>query len=575
MAGAGDNGTLMLLLALHFALTALPGVAGVLHAARLGVRQPPVLLAIGLAVSGLVAIVSFWAYYTDPLVGQTWTYFVLFGSVALTMWSLWGGHLYGDLLRQLATPLGLWGLGCIFLLFFGFLHGGNDASLDMAGNRFFGPLPGDNAVPFIYSEWFFRHGHAGDAPILPGEWLSSDRPPLQVGYVLSQRQFEWAGSELDYQVHGVILQQLWIVGLWALLLAARVGRTTRALAVLAVLVSDLAIVNGFFVWPKMLPAALLLAAAALVLTPLWLEVRRDPRVGCLVGALFGLAMLAHGSSVFAIVPLAIIAAVRGLPGWRWLAAGLCAGIVAMAPWAAYQKYGDPPGNRLTKWMLAGVTEVDNRTTSEAIVDSYREVGLWGALQNKADNFETMVGGEPFFDTSVDAANALGSGDLEGGVRGVRSIIFFHLLPSLGLLIVAPLAMLAGRRRRSEHPAEWRLALTFFLVVGLGCLFWGLALFGNAPSRTSIHVGSLALPALALCGCVVGLRATFPRLTAYVVGAGVLLSLLVYAPSFEPVQDSAYSPLAALLAGLALAAFAVLAFRPPASESRAEPSGAAG
>ena len=81
----------------------------------------------------------------------------------------------------------------------------------------------------------------------------------------------------------VVLQQLWIVGLWALLLAMRVRKVTRALVMVTVLVSDLALLNGFFVWPKLLPAAMLLAAAALIVTPLWGELRRSRWGAVLVG----------------------------------------------------------------------------------------------------------------------------------------------------------------------------------------------------------------------------------------------------------------------------------------------------
>ena len=55
-----------------------------------------------------------------------------------------------------------------------------------------------------------------------------------------------------YEALGVVLQQLWIIGMWALLIAARVSRRTRSLAIVAALVSDVAITNGFFVWPKLL-----------------------------------------------------------------------------------------------------------------------------------------------------------------------------------------------------------------------------------------------------------------------------------------------------------------------------------
>ena len=104
---------------------------------------------------------------------------------------------------------------------------------------------------------------------------------------------------------GVVLQQLWIVGLWALLRGGEgrpghpgSGRWSRCL------VSDLAIVNGFFVWPKLLPAAMLLAAAALVVTPLWSQLRRNLWAAALIATLCALAMLGHGASVFGIIPLA-------------------------------------------------------------------------------------------------------------------------------------------------------------------------------------------------------------------------------------------------------------------------------
>ena len=399
------SGELLLLLAKHLILTGLPLAAAILFAARKGVRQVPVLLAIGLAASGVLGLLGFWAYYGSRLTGETFSYFVLIGSVALAGWSLYGGHLLDRaLLGRLATPLGLWALGSAFLLFLGFVHGGTGEPLTTAMTRFSHPLPGDNYLPLYFAEYFFLHGHHGVPPDY-ASFLSSDRPPLQIGYALAQHPFGWDASQLDYQVMGVMLQQLWIVGLWALLVAARVSRLTRALAMVAVLVSDLAIVNGFFVWPKMLPAAMLLAAAALVMTPLWRDLRRNLWAAALVATLCAVAMLGHGSSIFGIVPLALVAAYRGLPSWRWIGVAVGVGIVLMGSWSAYQKYDDPPGNRLTKWTLAGFPGIDDRGTGEAIVDEYREAGLGGALHDKAENFATISGG-----TMTTTA-------IEGAVRG--------------------------------------------------------------------------------------------------------------------------------------------------------------
>lgn len=549
-----SNPELFLILVLHLVLTALPLVAAVLLAARLGVRGVPVLLAIGMAATGAVALLAFWAYYADPVIGESFSYLAVLGPAALAGWLLYERRLPGDLPRQLAVPLGLWALGSLFLVFLGFIHGGTDAPLSTAATRFIGPLPADNDIPAFFAEWFYRHGHDGTPPLFPGEWLSSDRPPLQVGYALAQYPFGWDEDKMGYQVLGVVLQQLWIVGLWALLLAARVGRVTRALTMVTVLVSGLAIVNGFYVWPKMLPAALLLAAAALVLTPLWDELRRSLWGAALVAALCALALLAHGGSVFGIVPLALVAAYRGLPGWRWVGVAALVGVALMAPWSAYQKYADPPGDRLVKWTLAGVVEIDERGTLETIADAYGEAGLGGTLHNKGQNFVTMAGGGPMVDT---VESALESGRAADLIGAGKTIAFFNLFPSLGLLLLAPFAMLLARRR-GPPAAEWSFALACFAAVGLGAVAWGLLVFGSEALRTVLHVGSYLLPVLAMAGAVAGLRASFPRFAIGLVGCWVLIGLVLYVPAQQPPPDTSYSVLAGLLAALGLAGFAALA-----------------
>jgi hypothetical protein len=557
------QGELLLLLVVHLVLTGLPGVAAALFAASRGVRRVSVLLGVGLAASGLGAMLGFWAFYAEPVIGETFSYFLAFGSALLTAWVLYSRQVEGEILRALATPLALWVLGSFFLVFLGFMHGGTDQPLSVAGNRFSGGLPSDNAIPQFYADWFYANGHAGDPPLF-GDWLSSDRPPLQIGYVLLERPFGWDTNGLHYQVLGVVLQQLWIVGLWALLLAAGVGRVTRALAMGTVLVSGLALVNGFYVWPKLLPAAMLLAAAALVLTPLWEELRGSLWAAALFAALCGLAMMGHGASAFGVIPLLAIAAFRGMPSWRWLGVAAMVGFVLMAPWSAYQSYGDPPGNRLLKWQIGGVIDKgDDRGITEAIVDTYGEIGLGGAIDYKAENFETMGGGEEAY-LSLKTAWEKPSFDEVAYemVRSLRSLNFFHLLPALGLLLLAPFAMLVAWRRRRYEEREWRFALLCFAATAIGAVAWGLLLIGGPAARASIHVGSYLIPLLAICATVVGLRASFPRFALYWVGLAALLSLGLYVPVLEPVPETSFSAINALVAAVALAGFAVVCVREP-------------
>ena len=544
--------TLFLLLVAHLVMTGLPGATASLVAARRGVTQLPVLLAIALATSGSVAMLTFWLYFAEPVIGKAFAYLVLLVSAAGFMWLLRRGRVDATVRGQLCTPLALWALGSIFLVFLGFVHGGTNSPVSLAATRFTGfELPSDNDIPQYFATWFFTHGHSGVPPLYPPDWLASDRPPLQIAYVLTQRPVGWDTDGLNYQLLGVVLQQFWIVGLWALLLASGVGRLTRALTVVAVLVSGLAIVNGFYVWPKMLPTAMLLAVAALTLTPLWHDLRRELWGAALIGCLLALSMLAHGGSIFGIIPLVLVTCFRGFPGWRWLAVVVAIGALVYAPWSAYQKYGDPPGSRLTKWMLAGDTTPDKRSTVADVVDSYRSAGLGGTVHDKAENFVTMAGGGPMVSELKTAIDAAADGDFTTTIQQIRAISFFNLLPSFGLLLIAPVAMIIGRSRRHVRSAEWRFALLCYTVAAVGAITWALILFGNQASRAVLHQGSYAVPVLGICGAVAGARAAFPRGAIYLVGLNAVLSLVIYFPVQVPPPHTRYMPLAIAVALVSL------------------------
>jgi hypothetical protein len=547
------------LLALHLLLTGLPGVAAVLTAVRRGIKDVPILLVLGLAASGCVAMLGFWIFYGDPDAGKAFAYAVPAVSIAVIGWTLRGDALDRRLLRALGSPLCLWVFGTCFLVFLGFMHGGSATPLRTAGTRFTWQLPQDNILPWHFTTWFYAHGHSGTPPPY-GNWIASDRPPLQIGYVLMQRPFGWANDVLNYQLLGVALQQLWIVGLYALLTAAGLGRVTRALVMIMVLVSDLAVVNGFYVWPKLLPASMLLGAAALVVPRYWRNTRRSYWGATLIAVLCALAMLGHGSSAFAIIPLAIFAALRGLPSWRWLAVAVAVGVVLLAPWSAYQRYGDPPGNRLTKWILAGDAGVDRNSTGQAILDGYRNAGIGETLHNKGRNFLTILGASS--GSTVQAAlNTRRLGEAGQIVMGARALVFFYLVPSWGLLLIAPALMVLGRRRSSRSPPEWAAAKAWYLVLAIGCLVWGLLMFGNTPSQPVIHQGTYFLPILGFCAAIAGLRATFPRLALWLVAANALISLAINVPVLKPPLNSTYSPAAILICAASLIAFAATAAGP--------------
>lgn len=554
------QGELLLLLAVHLVLTALPGVAASLLLASRGERRIPILLGALLAVSGSTALFGFWAYYGSHPLGQTWSFLSVMGSILAIGWLLWERKISGEVLRGLTIPLALWVLGSAFLVFFGFLHGAEHVPIQNANTRFSGPLPSDNFMPFFWGEWFYAHGHHGTPPEFPGNWLASDRPPLQMGYLVTEKPFHIFDKELSYEILGIVLQQLWIVGMWALLSALRVGRATKALVMATVLVSPLAIVNGFYVWPKMLPAAMLLAAAALMITPLWDEARSRIWGAILVATLCGLGMMGHGSSAFAIIGLALVAACRGLPSWRWLGVAVLSLVIVMGPWSAYGKWGDPPGNRLTKWYLGGDTEPDDKSVGEAIIDGYSEAKLSTILHKKGQNFAAIAGGYIFSHDISEAWKHARSGEFEQTVRPLRETFFFNLLPSLGLLLLGPVAMaISWRRRRARDQVEWKAAATVLIAFLVTTVVWALLQWGGWTATTVIHQGSYLVPALGITGCTLALRAAWPRFSFGWLALNFLVMLVIYTPDFEPVEGSVFSPTNGILAAFALTGFLAVAF----------------
>jgi hypothetical protein len=284
----------------------------------------------------------------------------------------------------------------------------------------------------------------------------------------------------------------------------------------------------------------------------------------MLAGLCGLAMMAHGASVFGIIPLIIVAAWRGLPSWRWIGVGLAVGIAIIGPWSAYQKWGDPPGNRLTKWTLASDVEIDSLSTGEAVRRAYTKAGLDGTARNKWENFKTMLG----VDTARNLFEDALSGSLTNAVQDFRTIIFFFLLPSLTLLLLGPIAMAVLWWRRDRAGPEWWFALRCFAVVVIGAVFWGLLVFGGPEDLTLNHIGSYAIPILAMAGAIAGLRAVLPRFATWWVLIFSALSLALYTPALLPPAGSSYSVFAAIVAGLTIAVYAPLALGPADGASAA-------
>ena len=464
----------------------LPGLAAL---ALVGARcsTPWSRIVVLLVASGMAGMGVFWITYLSADIGRIVALAVLAASVVvLATPQAWDALVQADLV----VPLGLAMSAVALYSGVAYLDGGLSSPTRAIFDHLWAVF--DNRIPQLFAVRL-----ADGRPVhgfVITDWHFSDRPPLQSAMLLPQYAL-FGRRDLGYQFSATALQTLWVLGAWAVLRTIGARLFTAAAAVAIVVPSGVLFFNSVYVWPKLLAATFVLAAVAVVFAPRCDREGRahDVRIA-LVAAAALLAMLAHGSSVYALLALAPFAIVR-LGVTRHLGRSLLVVVLAFAalyvPWSAFQKYEDPPGNRLAKWHLANVVDpTDKRSTLEAVTDQYSRAGLDGVLENKLDNLTTLVWRD---DYARVAATWGWEGDRIGRFRITQLEI---LVPSLLPLLLVAFVLATRRGRRLARPlvplAGWAAG---------ALLVWCALQFGRLPaSRTVVHNGSLApvVAVLALC-----------------------------------------------------------------------------
>lgn len=505
-------------LALHGALLALSVAAGAVAFRRLA-GGPLVSIGAGLVTAGVLAYITGIVWFDSPAAGIWVSRSVPVLCLVYVATLRWREPDAVDrVLRPLGVPALLAGLWAGLVLALGFLYGGEPDAANVAASRFSHQLPIDNQLPYMLARHIEQVGHVGP-PSHFSSWLSSDRPPLQSAFVLSQTLWHRgdASSLLDYQVLATLMQSTWVAGVWALALVLTTRRSVRALMIAGCAACGQVLLNSFYTWPKLLAAAFVLVAVALVL--------HRGRMGTtarlsLAAAAAALGYLSHGGAVFALIPVALVGAWQALRGrtvLRTLGAALGSALVLVVPWALYQRIYDPPGDRLLKWMLAEVHEIDPRSVVQIVEDRYRQVGAGGAIHNKIENFAQVLGLPP--------QQIPPHADVDSVIRLLRSAWFYSLVPSFGVLIVLALGWVVCRRaQRAEVRAQG--ALVGVLVAGV--VGWCLLMFG--PRTTVTHQGTYAFALMGVMA-LVGAGAFFSvRATTVVVALQAVVTLVVYVPA---------------------------------------------
>ncbi len=386
----------LVLYALNLIFFLLPGLAITLAIAVR--REVRVVHAVIVTVLGSATIgyISFWIYLASKLAGQIFSFASIGVSVAMLALLLRRRTRLKILVTDMGEPfLYVLAVGIFYVCFlFLFGNGHWQFGAGLAELRFFSDLrPIDDQLPLAFAQRIYDRG-----PITPlwSDWLSSDRPPLQAGIFLLQKPLGFLGNmEMHYELLGTVLQCMWICGVWALMatLGASRRRTKQVLGFLVF--SGFIFYNSVYAWPKLLAAAFLLFFASIVF-----DVLRGQRAATFFETALGagslsLAMLAHPGSIFSL-PAFLVILIRNrrlLPVRQCVSGAILVALFA-APWMAYQKFYDPPGNRLLKLHLAGVGGIDSRSTWQALKDAYSDRDAGTYLRYKWENISTLIGPKP-------------------------------------------------------------------------------------------------------------------------------------------------------------------------------------
>lgn len=473
--------------------------------------------------SGIAGYLAFWAYLISPLDGKSVAVGILLLSLAALFYAK---PIEKQLLRALFICVALMILVTTFYSAIGFVYARSDDPGVQAERRFVWSMPTDNILPNmladdLYSGKPFR-------PFLYIDWKSSDRPPLQTAIVLLQRPlWQESQSAFDYQILGTFLQSMWIASLWLLMQTVSASRRIVAVVCGFSIFSGFFVLHTFYIWPKLLAAAYFVIALVAIRFPEG-GVSRCNRIDTMLGgAAIALAMLSHGGIAFSIIGLAIVLLASGkLPGIRPASWGIAILLLLILPWSAYQKFYDPPGDRLLKWHLAGVIDRDSRSFGEAFVDAYTKAPFSQIVANKIVNVRTLFGLSPWEDLRQARMNR--ASQSKRLVQWYKAGTFFFFFQMLGILNLGFFAFLFARAFSAElkHSALISAIQRLFVLAFVSLAVWCLLIY--IPGSNVIHAGSYGTVLLLFAALSVSLVSVARRLTYVLLAVQALFLFPLFA-----------------------------------------------
>lgn len=470
--------------------------------------------------SSFVGYVCFYAYFLNPKIGVLHSWLITLTSLALATFLYvkniefrkitWNHSFLTPLLLMLITA-------CFYqyILYFPYINLDNTSD-SIIQTRFFDWQPPDNIIPRIFAEKLYN---GQDPRNLLGDWLSSDRPPLQTGLLLFLLPLvkilnSDTISSIYYQGFGTFAQLFWIPTVYSLMRSYKLNPRKIIFLIFILSITGFFMFNSLFTWPKMLGASL--SILSLIILNQNKSMYNDSYGSrsrllayFLVPFCLFLGILSHSGSIF-LTPALLLALSREfrffsrpcflpsliykfLCNTKTLVTLALAFSLTLLPWLLYQKVYNPPADRLVKWFLGGTVEINNLSAFDVIKNSYGNLSLQEIIINKLENFLYLFGSY----TEYLRFNF--------SSQTIRTNEFLYLFHSFGLfnlsLVVLSLAFILRVAFKFDFNNRLRLLVwkimpnqySELLFTPISCiLVWILLLFDSKVSAASIHHGSYAV-----------------------------------------------------------------------------------
>ncbi len=447
---------------------------------------------LALVLSLLVHYLLFFCHLLHPLFGYFSSILVSFISLLLITISGKKWKTLTGSKSDFSKSCALWLLVSLLSLHAGYLLGGSLTPSETSATRYRSPsLPADNNLPYAFANRILTQESI--RPFFE-DWTASDRPPLQTAVTLSLQPFMFS-AEADYHLVGLLLQCSLIPMLYSMLRKFGVSSKVAFIIPFSLAFTGSFLINSFFVWPKLLGAGLLCWITAQLF---YKSNPNEPQSSqqnlgsqsFMIATAAVLSMLSHGSSLIALIPIFSIFWIldfRKNTRVIWQTA-LIFGLFYL-PWFLFQKIGDPPGDRLLKWHLAGYPHLTNQSFFNVLVAQYKSLDFPTWLSYKWQNIQTLWGDWRMAFAYLYPHQVLFDYKL------IRNAVFLYfslaLFPFLPAILFLPFLLYKKKsiRREENERYGWIFTTTFRFhgVILSGLLIWTVMIY--LPKHTILHQGS--------------------------------------------------------------------------------------